>query len=214
MSHEAKLTFKVDECPPGQDEQELAAALGLGPDDLKELTASTAGDVSLRPGGVGRGAEGPGIAIILSLTDNLVSTVAGLLVLGEALRRVIRKVTAKSEARRPTITEPRTFGAVAAAGARELSDELIGLEFLGSYPLGEPYSRGVGADDREIWYAAFQHPSEGYVLLIFMSPSGVVLGNAKIPYEAYYTGQNWIWRNNEDISSFHQPSRDEATGSP
>jgi hypothetical protein len=69
---------------------------------------------------------------------------------------------------------------------------------------GEP-PNWLGTDTRHVWAVVFEHETQGYALIIFMSPSGLVLGHAQVPLETYWDGSTYQQRTPEDIAGFPSP---------
>jgi hypothetical protein len=173
---------------------------GLRPHELPELEALVAGaSISVEPGGVGVGASGPGVIAVLTIAQDVVADAAALLTVGAGLRALIKRVCAKRR-REVAISDPTTLGAVAAAGAPQLREHLIGTYFDSSRIVVGPPDARVGTDDRHIWASAFV--ADDHAVVIFVAPSGLVLSTVIIPFACYFDGASWVWRGQSDIQQF------------
>jgi len=96
------------------------------------------------------------------------------------------------------ISDGPTLAAVAAARVH-VTTNLDGYRLTNCRPLyGES---GESTDERFMWLAAFDHATRGEVLAVFMSPTGIVLGQVVVPHLVYYDGTNWPTRTAEEIST-------------
>jgi len=180
----------------------LDALAGLGPDDLEEIGRDTGADVTVRPGSTGVGAAGPGIELILAYVS-IPGDLLALIEIGKKIKSAIKKIRAR-RARSVTISDSDTMAAVAAASVTgELIEKLHGASLKAVRNLfgGEP-PNWLGTDSRHIWAVVFEHETQGYALIIFMSPSGLVLGHVQVPVETYWDGSTYRSRTPEDIARF------------
>jgi hypothetical protein len=158
-------------------------AEGLQPADLEQLQATTdLGSFSVRDGSVGKGAAGPGVAVVFEIAEHVVNDVASLIALGAALRAAIKWVSERRK-KPPAIISPEALAALAADHAH---GDLAGTYYIKTVPLN--VSEGVGTDERDVWAACFDQPEAGVVHVIFISPSGRVLGHVRVPAEIYIEG--------------------------
>jgi hypothetical protein len=86
---------------------------------------------------------------------------------------------------------------VAATRVHETTN-LDGYRLINCRPLQG--DAGFSTDERSVWLAAFDHATRGEVLAVFMSPTGIVLGQVVIPTVVHDDGTNFTWRTPEDIS--------------
>lgn len=202
--NELVLTFGVD---PGTPEVEngmvrLDGVPGLQPPDLREIEVDLDVSASVEPGGVGVGASGPGIELViayLSLPGDLIA----LAHIGKGLRKVIDRVRGRHE-RPVVVSHGPTFAALAAASLPGAANEALeGMEYAGCRNLngGEP-PNWAGTDDRHVWTVVFEHPTNGTMGLVFMAPSGLVLGWTVLPRVAYFNGKDYLWRSPEQIAEW------------
>lgn len=197
-----KITFGIGH-ETGSSDHHLDSLVGLSPADLDNFSAGTGTSLSTRPGSVGVGAAGPGVELILtfaSIPGDFVSFVA----IGQMIRSVVKQI--QSRRQRPiTVSDPNTMSALAAASVKtDLHDQLKGTRLKSVRNLfgGEP-PNWLGTDTRDIWAVTFEHETEGYTFIIFMSSSGLVLGQAEIPLESYWDGTKYQQRTPEDVARWH-----------
>jgi hypothetical protein len=172
----------------------LDRVVGFAPDDVEALRGDLPeGRLTVEPGGVGKGASGPGVALVFEVAEHVVNDTAGLIGIGVALREVILRVS-KRRGRRPAIANEAALGALAAA---EAANQLAGARYAHTVPLN--VDPGVGTDERDVWAACFDVWEEGLVYVIFMSPSGLVLGQVRVPTEAFMDGDKYRMRSPEEI---------------
>ena len=185
---EFKIAFGVGHEGGAQGDR-LHSLEGLTPTDLQALSDETGAQVTTRRASVGVGAAGPGVEVILAYAS-IPGDILALVEIGKKIKQVIRKVQSHRATRTVTISDRDTMAAVAAASATgETADHLTGtrLRSVRNLSDGEPPS-WLGTDDRHVWAVVFEHGTQGYVLLFFMSPSGLVLGSARVPLEHYWDG--------------------------
>jgi hypothetical protein len=202
---EFKVTFGLV-----QEEEEVVgetvqfgAIAGFGPEDLEELSSDTGARVTVRPGSVGVGASALGIELVLAFANP--GSVLALIQIGEKIKAAISRIQAR-RARPVTISDPSTMTAIAAASAvSEVLEKLHGTRFLAVRNLsgGDAPPNWAGTDSRHIWAVVFEHETQGWALVIFMSPSGLFLGQTEVPVEMYWDGVTWQSRKPEDIAQFN-----------
>jgi hypothetical protein len=93
---------------------------------------------------------------------------------------------------------PPTLGAVAAARVHETAS-LDGYRLIDCRPLRG--DAGLSTDERHMWLAAFEHTTRGEILAVFMSPTGILLGQVVIPQVVHDDGTHYTWRTPEEIST-------------
>jgi hypothetical protein len=194
---ELTITWSALESETDGDLVLLNRVEGLQPDDLEDLQAATdLGTFSVGHGSVGKGASGSGVALVFDVAEHIVNDTAGLIALGAALRAAIRWV-AERRKRPPAIVSPEALAALAADRA---SRDLTGTRYVKTVPLN--VSEGVGTDERDVWAACFDQDDGGVVHVVFMSPSGLVLGQVRVPTEMYFDGGDIHVRTEADVRSW------------
>jgi hypothetical protein len=199
--NELAITFGVD---PRIDETEaemvrLDGVPGLQPADLSEIAADLSVQASVEPSGVGVGASGPGIELILACAS-VPADLLALAQIGAGLWKVIERVRARRH-RSVIVSHGPTLAALAASTLpKEAMAAFDGMEYAGCRNLngGEPPD-WVGTDDRHIWAVIFEHPTHGTMGVVFMAPSGLVVGWTVVPHVAYFNGSDYLWRSPEQI---------------
>ncbi len=175
---------------PGFTAVDLEELRALGPDAVEV-------ELSTEPGSVGKGAAGYGITLLIG-TLAAAGAINTLVQFGEYALRIIAWIRDKTDAG-PVIADPDTLGAVAAASADESTRaRLTGCRFRGTVPITA--SLGAGTDERDIWAACFD--GEWFGVVIFMSPSGTVLGTVVVPAEWGFIGGEWRMRTPEEIAAW------------
>lgn len=107
-------------------------------------------------------------------------TGASLYVWGSVLRAIIKRVRKRGE-RALCVGEPRTISALAAGASEANRDRLNGALHLSTI-CATGGGAGVGTDIRDVWITTFLLPDEN-LWMLFMSPSGLVLGSVVVPPE-------------------------------
>lgn len=160
---------------------DVSKVAGLSDQDLPELQRLLPGTrLSTRPGEIGKGASGPGITLVVEALERITNDGASLLAWGALLLQCIRRLR-RDKPRTLNLDDPRTIAAVTAAQIPLLHDRLAGSLFIGSNCLTGG-GAGLGSDLRDVWASSFM-TNDGWVLMLFSSPSGLVLGHAAIPSE-------------------------------
>lgn len=182
----------------GKDVDFLEAA-GFTSEALAAMEAGAPVDlrVTQKEGSVGAGASGYGVTVVLDLLGH-VSDIGGVIALGEFVRRLIAKHL--RERGEPTISDPDTLGAVAAASLVEpaMQARLAGCHFAGTVPITAFPSSGT--DARDIWASCFG--GDGFAIVIFMSPSGLCLGSVAVPAEWGTIDGEFRTRSPEEIAAW------------
>jgi len=178
--------------------QEVEDDLADELDDLKAREGVIG--VSVSPSGIGMGASGPAFEIAIELGRAFTDDAGRLVALGGWILWLANRVKAKRNSA-PMMEDGPTLGAVAAAKVHGTTN-LDGYRLINCRPLEG--DAGCGTDDRVIWLAAFGHATRGDVLAVFMSPTGIVLGQVVVPYETYTDGTDYHWRTPEEISKVFQ----------
>lgn len=173
-------------------EEELAMEIA----DLARRTGVTG--VRVKEGNVGVGASGPGFELIIELARTAVDDTGRLAALGGWVMWLIERAQARKR-RVVTISDEATLGAVAAAVASKSCD-LASLRFLSCRPLTGWPATPDETDERFIWTAVFANDAEHEVLVVFMSPAGVVLGQVVVPEHAYESEAGWMERSQDDLA--------------
>lgn len=158
---------------------------GLREQDLPGLRELLPGArLSTRPGEVGKGTAGPGATLVIEVVERITNDGASLLNWGTALLGAIGWLRTRHR-RQVNLDEPRTIAAVAAAQLPSLHERIAGSYFVTSVCLTGG-GTSVGTDLRDVWASSYV-TTDGWVLVIFSSPSGLVLGHAAVPSE--WSGQ-------------------------
>lgn len=175
-----RITVGLDEGEYDGQFIDITRVFGLRKDDLLELSRLLPGArLSAEPGEVGKGAAGPGATLVVEVLERVVNG-ASFLAWGGALLAAIKWLRTRHN-KRPNLDEPRTIAAVAAAQQPLLHDQLAGSWFAMSVCLTGG-GAGIGTDARDVWASSFV-TSDGRVLVLFSSPTGLVLGHAMVPSE-------------------------------
>ncbi len=206
LVREARITWGVPEAIFGPHElalsrgepSDLLAVAGFTEAELSEIARAAPVPVKVRQaeGSVGVGASAYGVDLVFQIMGT-VADVAGLIVLGEYLRRLIERMRpSRGEA---TIGDPETLGAVAAASApTDLREMLVGSYMVQTVPItAAPES---GTDARDIWASCFA--GDGFAVVIFMSPSSVCLGCVVVPSEWALVDGEYRSRTPEEIAQW------------
>lgn len=205
QANEVAVTFGVDPRTDEVDEDmvRLDGVPGLQPTDLREIEAELGVSASVESGGVGVGASGPGIELVLAYAS-IPGDLIVLAQIGKGVLRAIRRVRARRD-RTVVVSHGPTFAALAAASLPpEAAEALEGMRYAGScrnLSGGEP-PNWVGTDDRHIWTVVLEHPTNGTMGLVFMAPSGTVLGWTVVPHVAYFNGDDYVWRSPQQIAQW------------
>jgi hypothetical protein len=196
MRLEIRWPMEEDEWPY-EDDGLLDHAVGLHGSDLDELRALLPSDatVTTEASSVGKGASGLAVALVVDI-ERVVGDAANLIALGAALWGVIRHLR-KRRKLVPTVADDATF---AALGAAAYADEVVGMKYRGVIPISA--SPSMGSDFRDIWAVEFSDEVGGSLLLIFMSPTGLCLGTARVPFEAYMDVSGFVHRTPEQIKQW------------
>lgn len=136
--------------------------------------------LSTESGEVGRGAAGPGATLVIEVIERIGSDGGWLLEWGKALLPVIRRLR-KAHGRTVNLDDPATVAAVAAAQVPTFHDRLTGSSFISSARLGGGGSE-TGTDSRDVWISTFA-TDDGWWLMLFSSPTGLILGEVAVPAE-------------------------------
>ena len=184
----------------GQDVNFLEV-VGFSAGAITEMEGDPAAQVrvSQQEGSVGIGASGYGVTLVFEVLGTI-ADVGGLIVFGDFLRRVIDRH--RNDRGTPTISDPGTLGAIAAASVEEaaMRARLVGCRFAGTVPITA--SPEVGTDSRDIWASCFD--GDGFAIVIFMSPSGLCLGSVTVPAEWGLIDGEYRSRSAEEIAAWRQ----------
>jgi hypothetical protein len=166
-------------------------------DELADLMAREGvTGVFVSESGIGAGASGSAFEVAIELVRAFTDDTTRLVTLGGWILWLADRVKAKRNST-PMISDGPTLGAVAAARVHGTTN-LDGYRLINCRPLyGES---GDSTDERFIWLAAFDHATRGEVLAVFMSPTGIVLGQVVVPHLAYSTGNDYRWRTGQEVS--------------
>lgn len=192
----------------GIDEDD--GAVQRAEEDLRDEIAdlSSRGDVAnvvIAESGIGVGASGPAIEVVVELARSLTDDATRLATLGGWVLWLIDRVRDRRGRARSMIEDGPTLGAVAAARTASTID-LNGYRFSVCRPLTTD-TEGLGTDDRFAWFASFVNDELGDVLVVFMSPTGKHLGHVLVPVETYHDGDNWHVRTQDEINDKFRSSK-------
>jgi hypothetical protein len=148
--------------------------------------------------------RGPGVGLVLEIAERVIQDVGTLVGLGLGLREII-KLVSQRRGRPPALLNSPALAAVAAASA---PDELAGTSHLRTAPLS--VDGAVGTDERDVWASCFEDVEEGFVHVIFLSPSGLLLGHVHVPLEMYFDGAELRRRTEEEITDWWKHLRREG----
>lgn len=165
---------------PG-DEVDVSRVPGVRDEDMVELTRMLpTARLSRRAGSIGKGASGPGASLVIEIAERILNDGASLLAYGAVLFEVIAWLK-RRHGKSVNLNDPVTVAAVAAAQSSSLEHELVGSSYIGTVCItgGGP---GLGVDARDVWASSFSL-ADGWALVIFSSPSALILGHVKIPSE-------------------------------
>ncbi len=181
MSGKFRITVALHDDEYDGNRVDISQVPGLREQDLHEVQELLPRTVlSTEPGEVGRGASGPGATLVIDVIERTVNDTASLLAWGAALLAVIRRLR-RRHARTVNLDDPGTVAAVAAAQVLTLHDRLRGSRFISSTCLGGGDPR-MGTDARDVWVSTFA-TDDGWWLMLFSSPTGLVLGEVAVPAE-------------------------------
>jgi hypothetical protein len=162
--------------------------------DLKAREGVTG--VSVSKSAIGGGASGPAFEVAIELARAFTDDAARLVTLGGWILWFTDRVKAKRNSG-PMISDGPTLGAVAAARVHEATN-LEGYRLINCRP--PEGGAGLSTDERSMWLATFDHATRGEILAVFMSPTGIVLGQVVVPHHVHNDGTNYTWRTPEEIS--------------
>lgn len=163
--------------------------------DLKAREGVTG--ISVNESGIGGGASGPAFEVAIELARSFADDTTRLVTFGGWILWFADRVKAKRNST-PMISDGPTLAAVAAARV-DRTTNLDGYRLINCRPLyGDS---GDSTDERFIWLAAFDHATRGEVLAVFMSPTGLVLGQVVVPHLVRHDGNDYHWRSAEEIST-------------
>lgn len=134
----------------------------------------------MRRGSVGKGAASVGVDLVLHIAEQVLNDGASVFAWGTVLWALNKKVQ-RHRGRTLAVQDPVTISALAAAACPQNELRLTGAYMSRSICLtggGE----GMGTDIRDVWASSFVL-GNGDVLVLFNSPSGLVLGEVTVPPE-------------------------------
>jgi hypothetical protein len=175
---EFRLTFGVRGNEYDGDDYSLDPESGLTPETVPSLAEGLTADLlSVGPGSVGKGASGPGIELVLTVAERAMNDGASVAAYGAILWQLVKRVRARQE-RELAVQDPATIGALALGINERSQEQLRGAHVMPSvcFTGGGP---GMGTDIRDVWATPVVLPDE-QVLVIFSSPSGMILGETTV----------------------------------
>jgi hypothetical protein len=166
-------------------------------DELSDLKAREGvASVSVSESGIGTGASGPAFEVAIQLLRTFADDATRLVTLGGWILWLADRVKAKRHTTAMMEDAP-TLGAVAAARVAG-TIKLDGFRLLRCSPMhGDAVN---GTDDRMTWLALFDNAIRGETLAVFISPSGILLGQVVVPKVVFDNGTGYIWRTPEEIA--------------
>jgi hypothetical protein len=166
--------------------------------ELREL-ANRPGVTSVRvkQGEVGVGYSAPGFEFIVEITRMVFDDIERLVVLGGWVLWIADRAK-KRRNRMTVISDGPTLGTVRAAlMARD--HNLAGYRFVACRPLTGWPEYPDETDERFVWAALFEHDSDHNVLVVFMSPAGVLLGHVVVPLHSYFSNGDLVFRSPKEL---------------
>lgn len=184
----------------------LDRAVGLAVADLAEIPLPPNTRARAASGGIGKGASGTGVGVVLEIAEHTVNDLASLIGIGYALRALISRVS-QHRAHAPAGASASSLGALAAAESPALAEDTDAWHYARTVPLTTDGS--VGTDVRDVWAAAFVNEPRGLVQLAFYSSSTRYLGSAMVATEWFLDGSDRQRRTEaqlaESLSSWFSP---------
>lgn len=179
------------------DRVDLDSLDGLRPADLADLERDLElGPLTVAPGSVGKGASGPGAALIIEVAERVLNDTASLLALGAGLHALIQRVTARRK-KPPAILDANALGSLAAHYARDVAGH---MRYVKTVALN--VQEEIGTDELDVWAACFDDSDAGAVLVVFLSPTGMWLGQVRVPTELYVEDERLHRRSAEEIATW------------
>lgn len=156
------------------------------------------GPVTVEETGVG--ASGVAFEVVLEIARAYYDDAARLVGLGGWILWLVDKVR-KRGGPGPTIADDLTRGAVAAAAVQPSTD-LTGRRFDGTTRLTNMHLAPDETDERDLWAATFVD-DEGDALVVFMSSSGAVIGQVRVPL-LMWLGHEFGQRSPDDARTLYR----------
>jgi hypothetical protein len=202
---ELVLAWVVGEGETDGDRVFLDKAEGFRAADLEQLpTIEGVERVWARDASIGKGASGPGAAVVFEVAQQVLEDVSALVGLGLGVREIIRILSGR-RGRPPASLNEAALAAIAAAAH---ADALDGTYYLRTVPLSvEP---GLGTDERDVWASCFDAPDTGTLHVVLMSPSGLVLGYIQVPVAWYFVHGELRQRDTDDIARWWEDQQPQA----
>jgi hypothetical protein len=192
------VTWGASEVELDYDVVVIERAVGLAAQDLSNADVPPGITVRSAPGSVGKGASGPGIALVLEVAEHVINDVGGLIGIGVALRGLISKIS-KRRGAKPAGASALSLAALAAAATPAISDAPESWYHTRTVPLTTDGT--VGTDMRDVWASAFLQESRGVVQLVFSSSTTRYLASATIATEWYFDGATGRVRSDEELAA-------------
>jgi hypothetical protein len=177
------VTWGAKEAELDGDAVAVERAVGLTHMDLEDAPVPPDMAVRAQYGGTGKGASGPGVALVLEIAEHVVNDVGSLIGIGYALRTLISWVSQRRGAE-PACASAEALAALAAASSPILSENPEAWYHTRTVPLTT--DGGIGTDMRDVWVSAFVNEQAGVVQLVFSSSTTRYLGHAAVATEWYY----------------------------
>jgi hypothetical protein len=129
---------------------------------------------------IGKGASGPGVALVLEIAEHALNDVASLIGLGIALRAAVRRISGRREGQ-PAGADAVALAAIAAAESERLFAHPESWWHVRTVPLTTDGS--LGTDMRDVWASTFINDSVGVVEVVFTSSTTRYLGSVSVASE-------------------------------
>jgi hypothetical protein len=175
---EIRLTFALTPNEWNTEPAELLAADGLTPAQLAD--ESGAASITVGRGYGGKGGAAAALELAVHIVEESLTDAASLYACGQIVAAVIRRVRRQRD--RPVGNQDPTAIAALAVSA----DSSNGARMVGGYFTAVKCltggGDGMGTDVTDVWATAIVL-ADADVLVVFSSPSGLVLGEVVVPPE-------------------------------
>jgi hypothetical protein len=194
-----EVTWSAEEAELEGDVVALDRARGLTVDDVEALSAEAPAEATLTTsrGGLGKGASGTGVSLVLEIAEHAVNDVASLIGIGYALRALISKISDRRD-RHPGGANDATLTALAAAETAAIADAADDWYHTRTVPLTT--SGESGTDLRDVWASTFLSESRGVIEIVFLSPTTRHLGTATVAAEWFSHGDGGHLRTDAELA--------------
>jgi len=184
----------------------LDRAVGLAVADLAEIPLPPNTSARAASGGIGKGASGTGVGVVVEIAEHTVNDLASLIGIGYALRALVSRISQHRESA-PASASASSLGVLAAAETPALAEDADAWYYARTVPLTTDGS--VGTNMRDVWAAAFVNERRGLVRLAFYSSTTRYLGSAMVGTEWVFDGSDGHTRSDaqlaESLNSWFSP---------